>query len=424
MRSIRIYLFALFAALLSPALYAGTPSTTAFSYQGQLEDSGAPANGIFDFEFSLWDAETNGTRFGSPILLQDVPVDDGLFTVELDFSDVAFDGSLRWLSIRVGLPNTALTALNPRQRVTPAPMALYALQAPGGGGGGSLDSAYDFGGPGDGRSILADAGPVDIQGPDGLRAESGIETPTTLIGSPDGIFDVQARHTFDVNGNPPAPSMVGSYILDGDILNSEEKWSYIRVAPEGNALRRNVGSSLAFAVEFAPNSTGTFTFAQMLLSETGDLGLGTSDPQSRFQIVGGSDATLSGGGYFVIGETDATNLVMDSNEIIARNDGATSTLFLNNDGGAVRTGSDLLVGGVLDIGYEIVSTGAPDGTTSLNALCPSGKKVLGGGCGGGLFADRDVRTSAPNLSETGWICVWGADGTGAVTAHAICARVN
>ena len=51
------------------------------------------------------------------------------------------------------------------------------------------------------------------------------------------------------------------------------------------------------------------------------------------QVVFGNDLNLSSGGYFILGHTDGTNIAMDKNGIQARNDGAASSLFLNEDGG-------------------------------------------------------------------------------------------
>lgn len=50
---------------------------------------------------------------------------------------------------------------------------------------------------------------------------------------------------------------------------------------------------------------------------------------------GGSDVALAGGGFLTLGSTSAQNIGIDNNEIMARNNGAASTLFLNADGGKV-----------------------------------------------------------------------------------------
>ncbi|MGB0403742.1 MAG: tail fiber protein [Salibacteraceae bacterium] len=70
--------------------------------------------------------------------------------------------------------------------------------------------------------------------------------------------------------------------------------------------------------------------------KTGQVGIGTNSPQVPLQIQGGNDASLNAtNGYMVIGNTSSTNLVFDNNEILARDNGATSFLALNANGGAI-----------------------------------------------------------------------------------------
>ncbi len=101
---------------------------TAFTYQGQLNHEGSPANGEYDFRFGLFDAATGGAQAGDWVNIDNVTVSDGLFAVELDFGDV-FDGTPLWLRVSVrpaGVGN--YTVLSPRQALTPAPYAIYAAQ--------------------------------------------------------------------------------------------------------------------------------------------------------------------------------------------------------------------------------------------------------------------------------------------------------
>ncbi|MFN3939600.1 MAG: hypothetical protein ACK4IY_03370, partial [Chitinophagales bacterium] len=74
----------------------------------------------------------------------------------------------------------------------------------------------------------------------------------------------------------------------------------------------------------------------------------------KVQVVGGSDAALGSGGYVVTGLTSSTNVAIDNNEIMARNNGATSKLYLNNDGGDV---SMCYAGGSVMIGSSYSPTG-------------------------------------------------------------------
>lgn len=103
--------------------------TTEFTYQGRLTDSGQTANGNYDFEFRLFDAETGG----SSLALQQhsgVAVTGGIFSVKLDFG-ANFNGQGRFLEIAVkptGSTNS-FTVLSPRQPVTSAPYSIKSLNA-------------------------------------------------------------------------------------------------------------------------------------------------------------------------------------------------------------------------------------------------------------------------------------------------------
>lgn len=104
---------------------------TAFSYQGKLYDGGNPANGNFDFQFTLFGQETGGSAVAGPIAIGDVDVNEGVFTVALDFGANKFDGSPRWLEIgvRAGTSTGLYTTLVPRQSISPTPYAIYADSA-------------------------------------------------------------------------------------------------------------------------------------------------------------------------------------------------------------------------------------------------------------------------------------------------------
>jgi hypothetical protein len=116
---------------LARARYLRAPLGTEFTYQGRLTNGGAPANGSYDFTFALYDDPTGGAQVGSTLTRDDVSVSEGLFTVTLDFGAV-FDGTALYLEIAVrpGGDTGAYTTLAPRQPLTAAPYAGYALAAP------------------------------------------------------------------------------------------------------------------------------------------------------------------------------------------------------------------------------------------------------------------------------------------------------
>lgn len=100
---------------------------TAFTYQGRFMDSNSPADGMYDFEYKMYDALTLGTQLGNAIYKDNLEVIDGYFTTELDFGTGVFDGEARWLeiSVRPGDSTGSYTTLNPRQELTPVPYAMY-----------------------------------------------------------------------------------------------------------------------------------------------------------------------------------------------------------------------------------------------------------------------------------------------------------
>ncbi|MCH9033052.1 MAG: tail fiber domain-containing protein [Planctomycetes bacterium] len=125
MRAAKVTVLVLAGVLLMTQREAwAAPMGTAFTYQGHLEDGSGAVTAACDFEFSLWDADVAGNEKGtSPQSANGVDVEDGLFTVTIDFGADAFDNSARWLEIVVdGIP------LMPRQPITRAP---YSIQTRG-----------------------------------------------------------------------------------------------------------------------------------------------------------------------------------------------------------------------------------------------------------------------------------------------------
>lgn len=113
-------------------MVAGTSSaqSTAFTYQGQLQVNGQPANGSYDFIFQLAGDPLGSNYIGNSVFTNDVPVLNGLFTVMLDFGGGVFTGSNRWLQVSVCTNGSGnYTTLYPLQALTSVPYAVMASTA-------------------------------------------------------------------------------------------------------------------------------------------------------------------------------------------------------------------------------------------------------------------------------------------------------
>lgn len=112
---------------------AQAPVGTAFTYQGQLKNGGALVNGNCDFAFGLWDSLN--VQKGITQTQSNIAVTNGLFNVQLNaggqFGVLAFDGNARYLASAVRCPAGVgvTTTLSPREQLTAAPYAQYAVNA-------------------------------------------------------------------------------------------------------------------------------------------------------------------------------------------------------------------------------------------------------------------------------------------------------
>ncbi len=66
-----------------------------------------------------------------------------------------------------------------------------------------------------------------------------------------------------------------------------------------------------------------------------NIGIGTATPATRLHILSGTDTSPTTPGLMVLGRIDGTNISMDDNEIMARNNNAVAPLHLNHEGGQV-----------------------------------------------------------------------------------------
>ena len=86
-----------FALLLLSAAVLAAP----FTFQGAIDDDGQPLTGSADLVFSMHAQAVGGSPIAGPVSFPGQPVHDGVFSVELDFPGLVFDGSPRYLETSV-----------------------------------------------------------------------------------------------------------------------------------------------------------------------------------------------------------------------------------------------------------------------------------------------------------------------------------
>ena len=131
MRSKHFFLAGVALCNVFAAVHPGLAQGTAITYQGRLNDSGGPANGVYDLRFGLFADPAFPLQVAGPLTNSAVGITNGQFSTVLDFGEGVFSGGNRWLEIGVRTNGSAAdyATLSPRQKVLPTPYAIYAASA-------------------------------------------------------------------------------------------------------------------------------------------------------------------------------------------------------------------------------------------------------------------------------------------------------
>lgn len=132
------WIASLAAAAAIATLTAGRAAAIPFTYQGQLDENGVPAQGQVDLRIEIHTDDVSGVKLATAYADDVTLTPEGRFSVEVGFEQL-FSGAERWLAVAVrpgSVPNSdrtegSYTALQGRQQVTAAPYAFHAFEAEG-----------------------------------------------------------------------------------------------------------------------------------------------------------------------------------------------------------------------------------------------------------------------------------------------------
>lgn len=325
-----------------------------FTYQGRLTQNGAIIQGPTTqmLTFQLCDGAVGGNVLSSNTM--NVTVLDSLFSAELAFPTAHFDGSPRWLQIRIG--DASGPALLPRQSITGVPYAIYALKA---AAGNSLSAA-------DGDPAAA----VYVNN-DGWVG----------IGTTSPAADLHVRAP---SGDALAEFRIGPGVSESSsqlYLSENVTGSYASIIRHNGADNRLDFLGVNGGAEVGPN--------MMVRRDSGFVGLGTADNPAARLHVNGDSIWLSGTDSGSLGSTAGAGLRL-------HNTATESHIY----------GYDYATGAARNLVLE-----SPGGNVGIGVASPLQRLSVAGTVqsttGGFMFPDGTLQTTA----ATGGGGYWNSSGT-------------
>lgn len=344
---------------------AASAQTNEFTYQGRISDTGGTAAG-YDFTFRLFSAENAINALGTRERLN-VPVNNGIFSVRLNFPAANFDGSARWLEIAVKPAGSSggYTTLMPRQPVTSSPYSIKSLNAENAD---NAANAAQLGGVAANQYVRT----TDSRLSDARNPLSG---SGNYIQNNSGLGGQSASFNITGNGLIQGNALIGGDLTVNGVLNA--------------ATQFNLGSSRVLSIAGTGN---TFTGRQAGTANTGadnsffGFNAGNNNTSGADNSFFGSDAgganTTGFFNTFVGSDTGDANTTGNNNSFFGRNAGGANTTgsvnsFIGNNAGDLNTtgSNNTVIGASADVGAGNLTFATAIGAGAL--VSSSNTVVLG-----------------------------------------------
>lgn len=132
------------------------------------------------------------------------------------------------------------------------------------------------------------------------------------------------------------------------------------------------GATLQISGSLIVSTTGQNTSPSLYIGTNGQVGLATPNPSSTLHIYDTGDITTGSYAGITIGANTGSNLGIDNNEIVTKSNGSASTLYINNDGGAVivaglDTTPEVGIGKTVTTGVSLEVSGTVSATNVYSA---------------------------------------------------------
>lgn len=355
--------------LLSLAPSALLAQGTAFTYQGSLNDGANRASGVYDLQFSIFDAGSGNSLVAGPVTNSAVAVSNGLFTAMLDFGPGVFTGPPRWLEISVRSNGiVSFSTLTPRQLFTPTPYAITASNLTGtlpasqlSGAlassqvSGTYNSAVNFNNP-------ADQFSGSFFGTFSGTTFTGGNFVGHFIGDGSGLTGVTATNASALGGLGP-----NSFWQTTGNSNIIAGVNYLGTA-DTNAFELRVGNIRALRIE--PDPRGS-SIANLI----------GGSPENRVMGPSAGGGNLIGGGGFLGGpnviRTNSSGDFIGAGSANTIGDNVFDSVITGGQGNAILSSDSVIAGGL-------------GNTVTANTNTFPSYSVIGGGYGNTADASGSV----------------------------------